>query len=358
MVADGGPNPTGPADSGLDGDDATSTTPTSDSGNPVVDAGPGGSTASGPCDIFASGGTPCVAAHSTVRALLGSYHGSLYQVTRASDKTTKDVGVESGGTYADSAGQDAFCAGTTCTISIIYDQSGKMNHLREAPGGERKETPDTEADATALKLTMNGHPVYGVHSTPGTGYRDNVTSGVVTGDQPETVYLVTSGAYFNTSCCFDYGNAETDNHADGSATMEAVYFGNWKTEGGQGAGIGPWVAADLENGLFSGGSLAKNPNDPSFTSTYVTGMVIGRSGTFALKGGDAQSGLLTSIYDGPRPAGYNPMKKQGGIVLGIGGDNSPWAEGDFFEGVLTAGAATDATASAVQANIVAAGYGK
>jgi non-reducing end alpha-L-arabinofuranosidase len=25
----------------------------------------------GPCDIYASGGTPCVAAHSTVRALFG-----------------------------------------------------------------------------------------------------------------------------------------------------------------------------------------------------------------------------------------------------------------------------------------------
>jgi non-reducing end alpha-L-arabinofuranosidase len=52
------------------------------------------------------------------------------------------------------------------------------------------------------------------------------------------------------------------------------------------------------------------------------------------------------------------MKKQGAIILGIGGDNSPWAQGDFFEGVLTSGAATDATASAVQANIAAAGYGK
>src|SRR4029078_3939162 len=32
-----------------------------------------------PCDIYASGGTPCVAAHSTTRQLFGSYTGSLYQ---------------------------------------------------------------------------------------------------------------------------------------------------------------------------------------------------------------------------------------------------------------------------------------
>ena len=37
---------------------------------------------SGPCDIYAAGGTPCVAAHSTVRALYGSYNGTLYQVRR------------------------------------------------------------------------------------------------------------------------------------------------------------------------------------------------------------------------------------------------------------------------------------
>ena len=37
-----------------------------------------------PCDIYASGGTPCVAAHSTTRALFGSYNGPLYQIQRAS----------------------------------------------------------------------------------------------------------------------------------------------------------------------------------------------------------------------------------------------------------------------------------
>lgn len=37
-------------------------------------------TATGPCDIYSSGGTPCVAAHSTTRALYGAYSGSLYQV--------------------------------------------------------------------------------------------------------------------------------------------------------------------------------------------------------------------------------------------------------------------------------------
>ena len=346
----------GPAES--EGGDSHDSGSAMDSGGVGHDAGTGGTpTGAGVCDIFASGTTPCVAAHSTVRALFGAYDGSLYQVTRASDQTTKDVGVLSAGGFADSATQDTFCAGTTCLISLIYDQSGKNNNLARAPAGQRKETPDNEADATALKFTISGHTVYGVHLPVGTGYRIDKTTGVATADQPETEYMVTSGTFFNGSCCFDYGNAETNNTDDGAGTMEAVYFGNW-TGQGKGAGDGPWVMADMENGVYAQASFAANPLDTPFTSTYVTAMVIGRSGgTFALKGGNAQMGGLTAIYDGARPNGYSPMKKQGAIILGIGGDNTSTAQGDFYEGVLTSGAASDATTSAVQANIVAAGYG-
>ena len=52
------------------------------------------------------------------------------------------------------------------------------------------------------------------------------------------------------------------------------------------------------------------------------------------------------------------MKKQGAIILGIGGDNSCSAIGTFYEGAMTASYTSDATDDAVQANIVAAGYGK
>ena len=42
----------------------------------------------GPCDIYAVAGDPCVAAHSTTRALYASYDGPLYQVLRQSDGKT------------------------------------------------------------------------------------------------------------------------------------------------------------------------------------------------------------------------------------------------------------------------------
>lgn len=324
----------------------------------VGTGGAGGAMASGAgvCDIFASGSTPCVAAHSTVRALYGAYSGSLYQVTRASDRTTKDIGVLAPGGFADAAAQDVFCMGTTCAISIIYDQSPRKNHLTQAPGGQRKATPDNLADAAALKLTISGHPVYGVHLPPGSGYRNDQTTGVATGDQPETEYIVTSGTYFNGSCCWDYGNAETNNRDDGAGTMEAVYFGNYTVQG-KGGGNGPWVMADMENGVFAGPSFAANPRVTPLTSAYVTAMVVGRAGSFALRGGNAQTGTLTTMYDGVRANGYNPMKKQGAIILGIGGDNTAGGQGNFYEGVMTMGAASEATTNAIQANIVAAGYG-
>ncbi|HET9170549.1 MAG TPA: arabinofuranosidase catalytic domain-containing protein, partial [Actinospica sp.] len=53
----------------------------------VAAAGPSQAATQGPCDIYASGGTPCVAAHSTTRALYGNYNGNLYQVQRSSDNS-------------------------------------------------------------------------------------------------------------------------------------------------------------------------------------------------------------------------------------------------------------------------------
>ena len=44
-----------------------------------------------PCDIYAAGGTPCAAAHSTTRALYAAYDGPLYQVRRSSDNSTTSI---------------------------------------------------------------------------------------------------------------------------------------------------------------------------------------------------------------------------------------------------------------------------
>jgi hypothetical protein len=88
-------------------------------------------------------------------------------------------------------------------------------------------------------------------------------------------------------------------------------------------------------------------------------MLKGPSGNaMGLKAGNAQSGKLETKFNGKRPPGYSPMKKQGAIVLGTGGDGSSYGVGTFFEGCMTSGNPPDAIDDAVHANIVAAGYGK
>ncbi|MFE9181825.1 arabinofuranosidase catalytic domain-containing protein [Micromonospora haikouensis] len=314
-----------------------------------------------PCDIYAAGSTPCVAAHSTTRALYGAYNGPLYQVRRGSDNTTRDIGPLAPGGVANAAAQDSFCAGTTCLITIIYDQSGRGNKLTQAPpGGFSGPAPggyDNLADATLAPTTVGGHKAYGVYVAPGTGYRNNSTNGIAKGDQPEGMYAILDGTHYNGGCCFDYGNAETNSRDNGNGTMEAIYFGNNKVWG-YGAGNGPWIMADLENGLFSGVNQKYNANDPSISHRYLTAIVKGEPNHWAIRGGNAQSGGLSTFYNGVRPnvPGYNPMKKEGAIILGIGGDNSHGARGTFYEGVMTSGYPSDATENAVQANITAAGY--
>ena len=76
----------------------------------------------------------------------------------------------------------------------------------------------------------------------------------------------------------------------------------------------------------------------------------------ALKGGNAQSGELTTLYEGALPSGYSPMKVEGGIILGTGGDDSSSSVGTFYEGAMTRGYPSDATEMAVQKDIVSAAY--
>ncbi|SMY22995.1 unnamed protein product [Zymoseptoria tritici ST99CH_1A5] len=309
--------------------------------------------AAGPCDIYASGGTPCVAAHGITRALYNSYNGALYQVQR-SDGSKTDIKPVSAGGVANAAAHDSFCGGQTCTIATIYDQSGRGNHLTPGPPGGASKQFDNPGTATPVHL--NGAKAYGVFIPPKAGYRNDRPNGIATGDQSQGMYAIFDGTHYNGQCCFDYGNAETNNQDTGNGHMEAIYFGSC-TFWGRGAGNGPWIMADLENGVFAGQSFAPNNNNPSISHRFVTAIVKGRPGSWAIRGGDSTAGGVSTFYNGQRPSpGYNPMKKEGAIILGIGGDNSNSAQGTFYEGVMTAGYPSDSTENAVQANIVAARY--
>jgi len=324
----------------------------------------------GPCDIYAAGGCPCVAAHSTTRALYASYNGPLYQVMRQSDGKTLDIGVvqpsaRDGGGYADAVAQDAFCANTYCWITTIYDQSGKSNHLVQAPRGGFSGPAmggfNNVPVADWAPITIMGHKAYGVFIAPGMGLRWNDAKGTAVDDQAQGQYWVINGHHYNSGCCFDYGNAETDSRDDDNGTMETTYFGNagaWY----HGNPPGPWIMTDQENNLVGcvnpdGSKLC--PSLPNITWRFVTAMAKGEPHHWTSLGGDAQQGELVLMFDGPRVnSTYDPMRKQGAILLGNGGDNSNGSQGTFYEGAMTAAGTfpSDTIDQKVQANVVAAKY--
>ncbi len=327
----------------------------------------------GPCDVYAAGKSPCVAAHSSTRAMFASYNGPLYQVMRQSDGKTLDIGVvqpsaaptpDAGG-YADAAAQDAFCANTTCWITTLYDQSGHGNTLVQAPRGNFSGPAMGGANnlpiADMAPITIMGHKAYGIFIEPGMGLRWNNAHGTAVDDQAEGQYWVINGHHYNNGCCFDYGNAETDSRDDGNGTMETAYYGN-STGWYHGTGNGPWVMTDQENNLVGcvNPDGTKNcPGVPSVNWRFVTAMAKGEPHHWTSMGGDSQQGELQVMFDGPRVNGsYDPMRKQGAILLGNGGDNSNGSAGTFYEGAMTAGGTfpSDVTDQKVQANVVAAKY--
>ena len=221
----------------------------------------------GPCDLYAQGGTPCVAAHSVTRALFAAYAGPLYQVRRLSDNATKDVPALGAGGVVDAGAQDAFCGADACVIHRLYDQSPHRNHLhvakaggavrlssavnsRGVTGGVDSPTcsaalakacggpklagnaecvlcleaanatalaaagcsrtdatewcgPDRPVNATRGRVVVGGHAAYAAVFEGSQGYRLDETSGVATGDEPESLYMVVSGTHYNNKCCFE-----------------------------------------------------------------------------------------------------------------------------------------------------------
>lgn len=300
-----------------------------------------------PCDLYASA-TPCVAAFSTTRALYSAYTGPLYQVTRQSDKNSTDIGLLRDG-YANAATQDTFCAKTSCTITKLYDQSPNHTDLTPAPPGGAARGPgahgyDVPAAANALPATVSGHKVYGIAISAGMGYRNDSSKATAANGQPEGVYMVTSALHLNEKCCFDFGNAETNNLDNKAGHMDAI---NIMCHGNP---CKPDAGLDMEDGIYGHLAVAAG-------TTFVTDM--GASDgqhRYAIYQGNSQSGALTSTGIVPLPNGYQPMRQEGAIILGIGGDNSNWATGYFFEGVMTRGMPDAKAMEAVQRNIVAAKY--
>jgi hypothetical protein len=319
-----------------------------------------------PGDIAAAAGTPLVAAHSVTRALFAAYSGKLFKVHRASDGKTQDIGTVSAGGVVDSNALSAFCSGTTCTVARLYDQTTNGNDLwQDTVTNQPSVGSWTAADSTQYPLVVSKGYQWLRNRTQ--------TKAIPAGSNPQTEYFVVHGDYAGRAagtngCCYDYGNMENHIGDDGPGTMSALYFGD-ATDWTRGAGNGPWVMLDMENGVFAGGGsiailnagpASVNAQDPSLkyaSPNIITGLAKtdGKT-TFALKYGNASSGTLSVAWSGSLPTNKNPdsyipLRQQGGISLGEGGDGSAMGTGGFSEGAIIAAETSDATDDAIQANL-------
>jgi hypothetical protein len=114
-----------------------------------------------------------------------------------------------------------------------------------------------------------------------------------------------------------------------------------------------------------GNETAVNNQSKPLPYEFVSLNLKGRTNGFSLKGGDATQGAFRTMYSGPRPkawtgprhpGGYQPMQKQGAIILATGGDQSNSAKGKFYEGFMASGSASDEVDELVKANIVGVKY--
>jgi hypothetical protein len=320
-----------------------------------------------PGDIASAAGTPLVAAHSVTRAMYAAYSGKLFQARRASDGTTQDINAASAGGLVDLNALNTFCSGTTCTVSKLYDQAGNGNDLTQATVANQPTVGFwSAADGNKYPMVVS------------VGYQwlrnRTSTKKIPTGSNPQTEYFVVHGdnagrAANTNGCCYDYGNMERYISDDGPGTMTALYFGN-ATDWTRGAGNGPWVMLDMENGVFAGGgsitilnngsSSDVNANDPSLkypAPNIVTGLAkTNGTSTFEIKYGNASSGTLSIAWNGSlptntNPTSYIPLQQEGGLSLGEGGDGSAMGTGAFSEGAIIAAQTSDATDDAIQANL-------
>jgi hypothetical protein len=325
---------------------------------------------------------PCAAAYSTVRSLRKAYTGPLIQVRNGSSATNQGTGgvlkdiPQTADGYLDAAALDAHCSGSYCTVAKLYDHSGNGNDLTRAPagapaGGSTAGEDDYESTigTAPSQLVAGGHDVYSLYMAKHEGYRTapgTQAKNVPTGTKPQVIYEVADGTHFGEACCWDFGNVTRNPLV--FAPSNALFFG--KGWWGSGEGSAPWFMADFDAGVWAGGSQVGDagwgafgdphpPNlaNPSMTNVpFALGMLKTGSGNWGLFSADvSKAAAMTASYEGKLP---KALSNQGGIVLGVGGDNSNYSWGTFFEGAIVSGYTTAATDTAILQNIKAVGYGQ
>ena len=191
-----------------------------------------------PCD--AAGG--CYTAYG-VKQLVGNYVGAAFQLIRASDSATKDIGFVNG--VADFASGDGFCTGTTCKFAKFYNQTANAGH-------------------DCIPYTANAQPNYSTMSV--NGLRGIVLDGV---------YQQTLGSGVSKSC-LDSGFSVNSQSLSMFFVGEAVDLDHTQMMAGQAGTF--FYGLNQAYYWYSVGSTTKTNTVGAFTnSPSVWGMVASAS---------------------------------------------------------------------------------
>ena len=369
---------------GLTGTGGTPSTGGTTGSGGVMGTGGSPPPTSGPCDIYAAANMPCAAAYSMVRSLSKTYKGPLFQVRAGSSSTNNTM---SGGTtadikpgadgFVDAATVDAACGTGYCTVSVLYDHSGNGNDLKRAPkgtsaGGASGLLDNYESIATKGQVTAGGHRVYSLYMNRTEGYGTTVAGkNMPAGDsQPQGTYELADGTRKASACCWEFGNVTylpaTEYHFADTLCLGHTYWGNSKDS--QWFGFG----ADFEGGVWAGGAVNGDPGWGGYNGTFTTntanptmsaakfalGFLRVNPTTWAIHVADLSlASALTKAWDGGIPS-IVTMDHRGGIVLGVGPNNSNNSLGTFYEGAIVSGYPTDDIELAVMTNLLAVGYAR
>src|ERR1035437_2245517 len=319
----------------------------------------------GPCDIMAAAGTPCVAGHGVTRRVLRSFAGSIFQIQRASDSAPLNVGTSSTTGIVNTSGVAAFCASTTCNYSIIYDQMNTPSVGNNLP----QSNPSWQAPY-GTETFPGGHtlPIIAHSDGPPNQYYRNRSStvNIPTGASATTEYMVIKSDWNAWNGIGTYGNMENPVAFNAAGHMFALAWGvnvasTWDATAPLGTGGGligaqsiPAAGIDWEAGVLLYLASGTPPTYMTIMGKYDP-TINGPVGDFDVRQGDATLPTITSLCGGDcgHPNSYPvPPDFEGGLSLGEGGDGSA-SKGKFFEGVVAASALSDATINSVQANIAA-----
>ena len=319
----------------------------------------------GPCDLYAAGGQPCVAAHSTTRALYSAYTGPLYQVhapvrqrhqgrrgrrrrlrrRRRAGRVLRQHALPDHEALRPVADAQRPHAGAARRL-----QRPRPGRVQQLPG--RRHGADHGQRPQGLRrLHRAGH---GPAQQQPEGHRGRRSGrGHLLGHQRPPLQRAAAASTTATPRSTAATTATARWRPPTTATPPA---------GIAAQGPGPWIMTDQENnlvGCVNPGSTSKLcANLPTIDWRFVTGIAKGEPHHWASLGGDAQTGPLTTMFDGPRDR-LDAMTRCASRARSCSATAATTASAPRAPSTrasMTTGYPTDATDRLVQANVAAAKY--